>query len=94
VLIGYLGDDLPLTAELVKEFWEAGLKAEFLIDKRVRKHIDYAKEYRIPWLVLVGKRELSEGVVKLKDFENAKDEVVRRSAIVQELLNRLGAVRT
>ncbi|KAL3737497.1 hypothetical protein ACJRO7_019096 [Eucalyptus globulus] len=100
VLIGSLGDDLPSTAELVKEFWEAGLKAEFLIDKRVRKHIDYAKEYRIPWLVLVGERELSEerepseDVVKLKDFENAKEEVVGRSAIVQKLLNRLGAVRT
>ncbi|KAK3428480.1 histidine--tRNA ligase, cytoplasmic [Eucalyptus grandis] len=100
VLIGSLGDDLPLTAKLVKEFWVAGLKAEFLIDKRVRKHIDYAKEYRIPWLVLVGERELSEerepseAVVKLKDFENAKEEVVRRSAIVQLLLNRLGAVRT
>lgn len=94
VLIGFLGDDLPLTAELAKEFWVAGLKAEFLINKRVMKHIDYAKEYRIPWLVLVGERELSEGVVKLKDFENAKEEVVPRSAIVQELLSRLGAVRT
>ncbi|KAF8025449.1 hypothetical protein BT93_F2321 [Corymbia citriodora subsp. variegata] len=94
VLLGFLGDDLPSTAELVKEFWVAGLKAEFLINKRVMKHIDYAKEYRIPWVVLVGERELSEGVVKLKDFENAKEEVVPRNAIVQELLNRLGAVRT
>ncbi|XP_030474690.1 histidine--tRNA ligase, cytoplasmic [Syzygium oleosum] len=89
VLVGFLGDDLPLAAELAKEFWDAGLKAEFLVSKRVMKHIDYVKEYRIPWMVLVGERELREGVVKLKDFENAKEEVVPRSAIVQELLNRL-----
>lgn len=89
MLVASLGDDLPLAAELVKEFWDAGVKAEFLVNKRVMKHIDYVKEYQIPWMVLVGERELREGVVKLKDFENAKEEVIPRDAIVQEVLNRL-----
>ncbi|KAI6691335.1 hypothetical protein NL676_028163 [Syzygium grande] len=89
VLVASLGDDLPSAAELVKEFWDAGVKAEFLVNKRVMKHIDYVKEYHIPWMVLVGERELRERVVKLKDFENSKEEVIPRDAIVQEVLNRL-----
>ena len=89
VLVGFMGDDLPVAAELVSELWDAGLKADYLVNKRVMKHIDYAKESRIPWMVLVGDRELSEGVVKLKDIESSKEEVVPRSKIVQELLNRL-----
>lgn len=89
VLVGFLGDDLPLTAQLVKEFWNAEVKAEFMVHKRLDKHIGYVKENRIPWLVLVGERELSEGVVKLKNMENGKEEVIPRSAMVQEFLNRL-----
>ncbi|XP_030521347.1 histidine--tRNA ligase, cytoplasmic [Rhodamnia argentea] len=89
VLVGFLGDDLPLTAQLVKELWDADVKAEFMVHKRMDKHIGYVKENQIPWLVLVGERELSEGVVKLKNMENGKEEAVPRSAMVQELLNRL-----
>lgn len=89
VLVGFLVDDLPLAAELVSEVWDAGLKAEFMVDKELMKHIDYAKNSQIPWMAVVGEQELSEGVVKLKDFENAKEEVIPRSAIVQEVLNRL-----
>ncbi|KAL3735753.1 hypothetical protein ACJRO7_024820 [Eucalyptus globulus] len=66
------GDDLPLAAELVSDFWSAEVKAEYLVSKRLSKHVDYAKELRIHQVVvLVGERELSEGVVKLKDFETS-----------------------
>ncbi|KAI6691336.1 hypothetical protein NL676_028164 [Syzygium grande] len=82
VLLGCLGDedDLPTAAGLVSELWDAKLRAVYMIHKKVMKHI--------------GARELSEGVVKLKDMENAKEEVVPISAMVQELLNRLKVVRT
>ncbi|XP_030512837.1 histidine--tRNA ligase, cytoplasmic-like [Rhodamnia argentea] len=90
VLVGFLVDDLPLAAELVSEVWNAGLKAEFMVDKELMKHIDYAKNSQIPWMVLVGEQELSEGVVKLKDVENEKEELVPRSTIVEELINRTG----
>lgn len=91
VLVGILGDDLPLAAELVSEFWDAGLKADYLVNKRVTKHFDHAKEQRVPFMVLVGERELSEGVVKLKDMDAAKEETVAREHIVQELKNRLSS---
>lgn len=96
MLLGYLGDedDFPTAAGLVSELWDAELRADYMLHKKVMKHIDFARKNQIPWQVLVGARELSEGVVKLKDMENAKEEVVPRSAMVQELLNRLKVVRT
>ncbi|KAL6534921.1 hypothetical protein OROGR_013596 [Orobanche gracilis] len=42
VLVSILGDDLALGAELVSELWGANLKIEFMINKKVQKHIDRA----------------------------------------------------
>ncbi|KAK6940408.1 Anticodon-binding [Dillenia turbinata] len=91
VLVSILGDDLSQAAELVKDMWNAKIKAEYMVNKRVMKHIDRAKESRIPWMVIVGERELNEGIVKLKDIEANKEEVVPRSKIVEELQRRLNS---
>lgn len=89
VLVSILGDDLTLASELVSEFWDVGIKAEFLVNKRIGKHIDRAVESRIPWMVIVGERELNKGVVNLKDVEAAKETEVPRDQIVEELWRRL-----
>ncbi|XP_042506112.1 histidine--tRNA ligase, cytoplasmic [Macadamia integrifolia] len=89
VLVSILGEDLSQAAELVSELWEAKLNAEFMVNKRVMKHIDRAKESRIPWIVIFGEREQNEGIVKLKDVEANMEEVVPRSSVVEELLRRL-----
>lgn len=90
VLVSILGDDSALAAELVGELWHAKVKAEFMIHKKVMKHIDRARDSRIPWMVLVGERELSEGVVKLKDVVAAIDYEVPRGKLVDDLCKRLG----
>lgn len=89
VLVGFVGEDLPVGTELVNEFWQADVKAELTLSKRVMKHIDHAKDSRIPYMVLVGERELSEGVVRLKDIEAAKEEVIPRAQMVEEVKKRL-----
>ncbi|KAG6719500.1 hypothetical protein I3842_03G009000 [Carya illinoinensis] len=89
VLVSILGDDLTQAAELATELWNARLKAEYLVNKRVMKHIDRARESRIPYMVIVGERELNEGIVKLKDVEAAKEEEIPRSKLVEELKRRL-----
>lgn len=89
VLVSILGDDLTLAAELATELWSAKVKAEYLVNKRVMKHIDRARESRIPWMIIVGERELNEGTVKLKDVEAAKEEAIPRSKVVEELKRRL-----
>ncbi|KAE8022261.1 hypothetical protein FH972_008076 [Carpinus fangiana] len=89
VLVSILGDDLTQAAELVSELWDAELRAEYLVNKRVMKHIDRAKDSRIPWMVIVGEQEMKEGIVKLKDIEAAKEEKIPRSMVVEELKRRL-----
>ncbi|KAF1874519.1 hypothetical protein Lal_00029946 [Lupinus albus] len=88
VLVSILGNDLTLAAELVGELWDAGVKAEFLVNKRRQKHFDYAKESRIPWMVLVGEQEIKEGLVQLKELETNNDIKIPRDQFVEELKKR------
>ncbi|KAA8541516.1 hypothetical protein F0562_022668 [Nyssa sinensis] len=92
VLVGVLGDDLSLAAELVSELWNARVKAEYMVSKRVMKHIDRARESKIPWLIIVGEREMNEGIVKLKDIEAGKEDDVSRDRLVEELQRRLNGM--
>ncbi|XP_072988108.1 histidine--tRNA ligase, cytoplasmic [Typha latifolia] len=92
VLVAILGKDLTLAAELVSELWDAKIKAEFKLTKRVMNHITYAKHSGIPWMVLVGESELNTGVVKLKNIEANQEVEVRRENYVEELQRRLNNV--
>ncbi|XP_027125851.1 histidine--tRNA ligase, cytoplasmic [Coffea arabica] len=89
VLVSILGDDLSLGAELASELWDAKVKAEYMLDKRLMKHIGRARDSRIPWMLIVGENELSQGVVKLKDVVATKDYDIPRSRLVEEVCMRL-----
>uniref|UniRef100_A0A2P2J5Q9 Histidine--tRNA ligase, cytoplasmic n=1 Tax=Rhizophora mucronata TaxID=61149 RepID=A0A2P2J5Q9_RHIMU len=91
VLLSILGDKrkLCLAAELVSELWNARLKAEYVVSTRFSKHIDRARESRIPWMVLVGDKEMEKGIVKIKNIETTIEEEVPRTMFVEELRQRL-----
>ncbi|ESQ50123.1 hypothetical protein EUTSA_v10001912mg [Eutrema salsugineum] len=60
VLVSIVADNkLAEAAELVSQLWAAKIKAEYLVSKRRNKHLDCATESGIPWMVIVGERELS-----------------------------------
>lgn len=92
VLVAILGKDLILASELVSELWDAKIKAEFGLTKRVMNHINRAKQSGIPWMVIVGESELNKGVVKLKNIEANQEEEVPRKKIIEELQRRLHIV--
>ncbi|KAL0717754.1 hypothetical protein Bca4012_067076 [Brassica carinata] len=93
VLVSVMEDNkLGEAAELASMLWEADINAEYLVTKRQTKHFDRAKSSGIPWMVVVGKNELSGGVVTLKKVvEGSKEEFkdVPRDSFVAELLKRL-----
>lgn len=89
VLVALLGDKLPQAAELVSELWDAKVKAEYMVHKKVNKFFDRATESKIPWMVIVGERELNEGKVKIKNLETKQEEEVPRSKFIEELQQRL-----
>ncbi|THU65474.1 hypothetical protein C4D60_Mb05t04040 [Musa balbisiana] len=92
VLVAILGKDLTLAAEIVGQLWDAKIKAEFGLTKRVMNHINRAKQSGIPWMVLVGESEVSSGVFKLKNIEANQEEEIPKEKIVEELQRRLGIV--
>ncbi|XVF00621.1 hypothetical protein REPUB_Repub04eG0016500 [Reevesia pubescens] len=91
VLVAVLGDKLSVAAELVSELWDVDVKAEYKVHKKIMKHIEYARDSKIPWMIIVGEWELNEGIVKLKNIENEneKDIPICRSKLVEELQQRL-----
>ena len=89
VLVAVLGDKLCVAAELVSELWDVDIKAEYKVHKKVMKHIEYAIDSKIKWMIIVGERELNEGIVKLKNIETTNEEVIPRSKLVEELQQRL-----
>ncbi|CAH8388284.1 unnamed protein product [Eruca vesicaria subsp. sativa] len=93
VLVSVMEDNkLGEAAELASKLWEADIKAEYLVSKRFTKHFDRVKNSKIPWMVVVGKKELSEGVVTLKKMVEGSEEEIKdvpRDSFVDELLKRL-----
>ncbi|KAF9608766.1 hypothetical protein IFM89_011387 [Coptis chinensis] len=89
VLVGIVGDDLPRAAELASELWRSNLKAEFMVNKKVKKLIDRAVDSNIPWMVIEGDEEKNGGVVTLKDVEKKTDKKIATGTMVEELTERL-----
>lgn len=89
VLVGVMGDDLSLTAELVNELWDAKIKAEYIMVKKVFKIFERAESSGIPFAVMVGKQELDAGIVKVRDVKAKTEESFPRGQMVEELLKRL-----
>lgn len=89
VLVSVLGDKLSVAAELVSALWDVNIKAEYKVHKKVMKHIEYAIDSNIPWMIILGERELNEGIVKLKNIETTNEEAIPRSQLVEELQLRL-----
>ncbi|KAG6466286.1 histidine--tRNA ligase, cytoplasmic-like [Zingiber officinale] len=94
VLVAILSKDLTLAAEIASELWNAKIKAEFGLTKRVMNHITRAKESGIPWMVLVGESEISSGIYKLKNIEANQEEEIPKERIVEELCIRLSGRST
>ena len=86
MLVIILGDDFSLAAKLVSMYWDAKLKAEFLVNKRLSKHLDRAKYFGIPWIVMVGEQEITQGVVKLKSKDAQVEKEIPTSDFVDELV--------
>ena len=60
--------------EIVRRLREAGLSVDFdLRERNLKKQLEYADSMSISYLVLIGKRELEKGKVKLKNMKTRKE---------------------
>ena len=65
------------------------MKAEYTVSTRFSKHMDRAKDSKIPLMVLVGDKELEKGIVRIKNLETTIEIEVSRSTFVEEVKKEL-----
>ncbi|MCW1292574.1 MAG: histidine--tRNA ligase [Candidatus Parvarchaeota archaeon] len=60
----------------------------FLSETNLSKAMDYCNKNMIRFAVIVGRRELSEGTVKLKDLKESKEMNIKKSELLNFLLSK------
>jgi len=79
-------DVLPKAWETVAKLRQAGLATDFdLKERSLEKQLEYADSMRVPYVVIVGRRELERGFVKLRDMQSRKEREIRIDDIQKEL---------
>ena len=76
---------------VVSALRRAGVRADVeLTGRKLRKALDYAGKLGVPYVVLIGKRDLAEGRVTVRDMESGEQRVVEKERVVEEVLALLG----
>ncbi|VDN84291.1 unnamed protein product [Brugia pahangi] len=84
--------------KLVKErmkicrlLWDNNIKAEMALkaNPKMLDQMQYCEEHKIPLAIIVGERELEEGVLKLRDVPSRIEQDIPRDSLVEELNRRL-----
>jgi histidyl-tRNA synthetase len=71
---------------LVKKLRASGVKADIdLIGRNITKNLDYASKYGIPFVLIVGPKELESGEYKLKDMVNGREDMLSFEGVVKNV---------
>jgi histidyl-tRNA synthetase len=71
---------------VVQELRAAGINADVdIMDRGISKNLEYASLSGIPYVVFVGKKELEQGKLKLRDMHSGEEELLDRDAIVERV---------
>ena len=89
-----IGDEKEIkrtAVEVLSALRRAGIKADIeLMGRKLRKALDYAGRLKVPYVVLVGKRDLEKGNATIRDMESGEQIVVKKEEVVSELTRLLG----
>lgn len=69
VLVASIGKNMTKERfRVVNQLWAKGVKAEILYNEnpRMDKHMDYALDNRIPFIIFIGENEVKENKIKIK----------------------------
>ncbi len=72
--------------KIAQQLRDAGIKTDVdLMDKGPSKNLEYANSLGIPFVLFVGKKELQEGKLKLRDMKSGKEEMMKADDIIKKL---------
>ena len=80
---------LPIKTEneclgIVQQLRKAGINSD-ISDKSISKGLDYADALGIPYVLIVGKRELAKKKVTLKNMKTGKEELLTVNQVIKKL---------
>ncbi len=77
--------------EITSSLRGAGVKADYeLTGRKLGKALDYAGRLGVPYVVLLGRRDLAEGKVTIRDMESGEQKAVGKEKVVEAVLGLLG----
>jgi len=72
--------------KIVKMLRENGIKTDFdLKGRKLKRQLEYADSLQIPFVVIVGKEELKEDCVRLRDMRKREERKVKINELIQTL---------
>ncbi|WP_297519922.1 histidine--tRNA ligase [Thermococcus sp.] len=89
--IGKDGEVRRAVVEVVSALREAGVRGDIeLTGRKVRKALDYADRLGVPYVVLIGKRDLAKGKITVRNMQTGEQRTVEKESAVEEILRLLG----
>lgn len=74
------------SVKIAKQLRDAGINTDIdLADKSPSKNLEYANSLGIPYVVFIGKREMEENKVKLRDMKTGKEEMLKIDEVIGKL---------
>jgi len=72
--------------KIAQQLRDAGINTDIdLMERGPSKNLEFANSLGIPYVVFVGKKELEQGKLKLRDMKSGKEEVFRIDGIIEKL---------
>ncbi|MBI2656774.1 histidine--tRNA ligase [Candidatus Woesearchaeota archaeon] len=72
--------------KIAQQLRDAGINADIdLMERGPSKNLEYANSLGIPYVVFVGKKELEQDKVKLRDMKTGKEEMLTTKEVIKKL---------
>ncbi len=94
VFVVYIGKELEIrlkAAEITRILRKSGIKAEYdLQGRKLRKALDHANRLGVPVVIIMGRKDLAEGRVTVRDMKTGEQKAVEAGKVVEEVKRMLG----
>jgi len=75
--------------KLVKELRDCNIQTDFdLKGRKLIRQLEYADALKIPYVIILGEKEMEKGVVKIRDMEKREEFEVKREEVAKFLSER------
>jgi histidyl-tRNA synthetase len=73
--------------KIVRELRESGINTDVdLLNRGISKNLQFANYYEIPYVLLIGQKEIKQNKVTLRDMKTGKEELVSIETLLKKLL--------